>query len=155
MKINFLEFYVKSLKRSNLIINKILIALVLAVVMSGNTKAETYTPDWELYAETDTEIKYYVDLNSYFQKDGMKYVINMQDTSNQGVDFNSLSFYLEVDCKEVRSRPIKVFSYSGLMGEGEETDLSESRIWDWMYKDEKAPNSPNGILLNYMCGENK
>ena len=39
MKINFLEFYVKSLKRSNLIINKILIALVLAVVMSGNVYA--------------------------------------------------------------------------------------------------------------------
>ena len=115
-------------------------------------QAEIYNPDWELYAETDTEIKYYVDLNSYFQKDGMKYVINMQDTSNQGVDFNSLSFYLEVDCKEVRSRPIKVFSYSGLMGEGKETDLSENRIWDWMYKDEKAPNSPNGILLTYMCG---
>ena len=78
----------------------------------------------------------------------------MQDTSNQGVDFNSISFYLEVDCKEVRSRPIRVFSYSGLMGEGKETYLSESRIWDWMYKDDKAPNSPNAVLLNYMCVDN-
>ena len=127
--------------------------ITLVIIIAFNTEAETYTPDWELYAETDTEIKYYVDLNSYFQKDGMKYVITMQDTSNQGVDFNSISFYLEVDCKEVRSRPIRVFSYSGLMGEGEEMDLSESRIWDWMYKDKKAPNSPNAVLLNYMCGE--
>ena len=128
--------------------------ITLVIIIAFNTEAETYTPDWELYAETDTEIKYYVDLNSYFQKDGMKYVITMQDTSNQGVDFNSISFYLEVDCKEVRSKPIRVFSYSGLMGEGEETDLSENRIWDWMYKDEKAPNSPNAVLLNYMCGNN-
>ena len=126
--------------------------ITLVIIIAFNTEAETYTPDWELYAETDTEIKYYVDLNSYFQKDEMKYVITMQDTSNQGVDFNSISFYLEVDCKEVRSRPIRVFSYSCLMGEGEEMDLSESRIWDWMYKDKKAPNSPNAVLLNYMCG---
>lgn len=134
--------------------NKIFTFLVSVILMSWNVGSETYTPDWKLYAETDTEIKYYVDLNSYFQKDGMKYVITMQDTSNQGVDFNSISFYLEVDCKEVRSRPIRVFSYSGLMGEGEETDLSENRIWDWMYKDEKAPSSPNAVLLNYMCGSN-
>jgi len=136
------------------LMNKIFTLLVSVILMSWNVGSETYTPDWELYAETDTEIKYYVDLNSYFQKDGMKYVITMQDTSNQGVDFNSISFYLEVDCKEVRSKPIRVFSYSGLMGEGEETDLSENRIWDWMYKDEKAPNSPNAVLLNYMCGNN-
>ena len=134
--------------------NKILIILAILIGLNANLKAETYTPDWELYAETDTEIKYYVDLNSYFQKDGMKYVITMQDTSNQGVDFNSLSFYFEVDCKEVRSRPIRVFSYSGLMGEGEETDLSESKVWDWMYKDDKAPDSPNAVLLKYMCGDN-
>ena len=135
--------------------NKIFIGLFLIFGLNINLKAETYTPDWELYSETDTEIKYYVDLNSYFQKDGMKYVITMQDTSNQGVDFKSLSLYLEVDCKEVRSKPIRVFSYSGLMGEGKETDLSESRIWDWMYKDKKAPNSPNAVLLNYMCGGNE
>ena len=134
--------------------NKIFIGLFLIFGLNITLKAETYTPDWELYSETDTEIKYYVDLNSYFQKDGMKYVITMQDTSNQGMDFNSISFYLEVDCKEVRSRPIRVFSYSGLMGEGEVTDLSENRIWDWMYKDEKIPNSPNAVLLNYMCGSN-
>ena len=60
-------------------------------------KKDIYTPNWELYAETDVGIKYYVDTKSYFERNGNKYVITMQDTSSQGTDFKSLSMYFEID----------------------------------------------------------
>ena len=62
-------------------INKILIVLLIFIEFNANLKAETYTPDWELYTETDTEIKYYVDLNSYFQ------------------NFKYISYFLSSKCK--------------------------------------------------------
>ena len=112
-------------------------------------KKDIYTPNWELYAETDVGIKYYVDTKSYFERNGNKYVITMQDTSTQGTDFKSLSMYFEIDCEKVRARTVRIFGYSGLMGDGEEVELSEKSDNIWMYA---TAGTPNGILLDVMCG---
>ena len=112
-------------------------------------KTDTYTPSWELYAETDVGIKYYVDTKSYFQRNGSKYVITMHDTSTQGTDFKSVSMYFEIDCGKVRARPVRIFGYSGLMGDGEEVELSEKSDNVWMYA---TARTPNGVLLDIMCG---
>ena len=114
-----------------------------------NIKKDIYRPSWELYAETDAGIKYYVDTKSYFQRNGNKYVITMQDTSTQGTDFKSLSMYFEIDCEKVRARPIRIFGYSGLMGDGEEVELSEKSDNVWMHA---TAGTPNGVLLDVMCG---
>ena len=111
-------------------------------------KTDTYTPTWELYAETDVGIKYYVDTKSYFERNDNKYVITMQDTSTQGTDFKSLSMYFEIDCGKVRARPVRIFGYSGLMGDGEEVELSEKSDNVWMYA---TAGTPNGVLLDVMC----
>ena len=113
-----------------------------------NIKKDIYRPSWELYAETDAGIKYYVDTKSYFQRNGNKYVITMQDTSTQGTDFKSLSMYFEIDCEKVRSRPVRIFGYSGLMGDGEEVELSEKSDNVWMHA---TAGTPNGVLLDVMC----
>ena len=112
-------------------------------------KTDTHTPNWELYAETDVGIKYYVDTKSYFQRNGNKYVITMQDTSTQGTDFKSVSMYFEIDCEKVRARPVRIFGYSDLMGNGEEIELSEKSDNIWMYV---IAGTPNGVLLDVMCG---
>ena len=112
-------------------------------------KTDSYAPNWELYAETDVGIKYYVDTKSYFERNGNKYVITMQDTSTQGTDFKSLSMYFEIDCGKVRARPVRIFGYSGLMGDGEEVELSEKSDNIWMYA---TAGTPNGVLLDVMCG---
>ena len=112
-------------------------------------KTDTYAPNWELYAETDVGIKYYVDTKSYFERNDNKYVITMQDTSTQGTDFKSLSMYFEIDCGKVRARPVRIFGYSGLMGDGEEVELSEKSDNVWMYA---TVGTPNGELLDVMCG---
>ena len=112
-------------------------------------KTDIYTPNWELYAETDVGIKYYVDTKSYFERNGNKYVITMQDTSTQGTDFKSLSMYFEIDCEKDRARPVRIFGYSGLMGDGEEVELSERSDNVWMYA---TAGTPNGVLLDVMCG---
>ena len=111
-------------------------------------KTDIYTPNWELYAETDVGIKYYVDTKSYFERNSNKYVITMQDTSTQGTDFKSLSMYFEIDCGKVRARPVRIFGYSGLMGDGEEVELSEKSDNVWMYA---TAGTPNGVLLDVMC----
>ena len=111
-------------------------------------KTDTYAPNWELYAETDVGIKYYVDTKSYFERNDNKYVITMQDTSTQGTDFKSLSMYFEIDCGKVRARPVRIFGYSGLMGDGEEVELSEKSDNVWMYA---TAGTPNGVLLDVMC----
>ena len=111
-------------------------------------KTDSYAPNWELYAETDVGIKYYVDTKSYFERNGNKYVITMQDTSTQGTDFKSLSMYFEIDCGKVRARPVRIFGYSGLMGDGEEVELSEKSDNVWMYA---TAGTPNGVLLDVMC----
>ena len=111
-------------------------------------KKDIYRTSWELYAETDVGIKYYVDTKSYFQRNGNKYVITMQDTSTQGTDFKSLSMYFEIDCEKVRSRPVRIFGYSGLMGDGEEVELSEKSDNVWMHA---TAGTPNGVLLDVMC----
>ena len=113
-------------------------------------KTDSYAPNWELYAETDVGIKYYMDTKSYFERNGNKYVITMQDTSAQGTDFKSLSMYFEIDCGKVRARPVRIFGYSGLMGDGEEVELSEKSDNVWMYA---TAGTPNGVLLDVMCGE--
>ena len=112
-------------------------------------KTDTYAPNWELYAETDVGIKYYVDTKSYFERNDNKYVITMQDTSTQGTDFKSLSMYFEIDCGKVRARPVRIFGYSGLMGDGEEVELSEKSDNIWMYA---TAGTPNGVVLDVMCG---
>ena len=112
-------------------------------------KTDTYAPNWELFAETDVGIKYYVDTKSYFERNDNKYVITMQDTSTQGTDFKSLSMYFEIDCGKVRARPVRIFGYSGLMGDGEEVELSEKSDNIWMYA---TAGTPNGVLLDVMCG---
>ena len=112
-------------------------------------KKDIYRTSWELYAETDAGIKYYVDTKSYFQRNGNKYVITMQDTSTQGTDFKSLSMYFEIDCEKVRARPIRIFGYSGLMGDGEEVELSEKSDNVWIHA---TAGTPNGVLLDVMCG---
>ena len=112
-------------------------------------KTDSYAPNWELYAETDVGIKYYVDTKSYFERNGNKYVITMQDTSTQGTDFKSLSMYFEIDCEKVRARPIRIFGYSGLMGDGEEVELSEKSDNVWIHA---TAGTPNGVLLDVMCG---
>ena len=112
-------------------------------------KKDIYTPNWELYAETDVGIKYYVDTKSYFERNGNKYAITMQDTSTQGTDFMSLSMYFEIDCEKVRARPVRIFGYSGLMGDGEEVELSEKSDNVWMYA---TAGTPNGVLLDVICG---
>ena len=112
-------------------------------------KTDTYAPNWELYVETDVGIKYYVDTKSYFERNGNKYVITMQDTSTQGTDFRSLSMYFEIDCGKVRARPVRIFGYSGLMGDGEEVELSEKSDNIWMHV---TAGTPNGVLLDVMCG---
>ena len=132
------------------LMNKILIILLILIGLNTNLKAETYLPNWVLYAETNVGIKYYVDANSYFQRDKYKYVISMQDTSTQGTDFKSLSMFFEVDCEKVKARSVRIFGYSGLMGNGEEIELTEKSDNIWMYA--KA-GTPNGVLLNYMCGK--
>ena len=111
-------------------------------------KTDSYAPNWELYAETDVGIKYYVDIKSYFERNGNKYVITMQDTSTQGTDFKSLSMYFEIDCGKVRARPVRIFGYSGLMGDGEEVELSEKSDNVWMYA---TAGTPNGVLLDVIC----
>ena len=115
-------------------------------------KTDTYAPNWELYVETDVGIKYYVDTKSYFERNGNKYVITMQDTSTQGTDFRSLSMYFEIDCGKVRARPVRIFGYSGLMGDGEEVELSEKSDNIWMHV---TAGTPNGVLLDVMCGGNQ
>ena len=112
-------------------------------------KTDTYAPNWELYVETDVGIKYYVDTKSYFERNGNKYVITMQDTSTQGTDFRSLSMYFEIDCGKVRARPVRIVGYSGLMGDGEEVELSEKSDNIWMHV---TAGTPNGVLLDVMCG---
>ena len=111
-------------------------------------KTDSYAPNWELYAETDVGIKYYMDTKSYFERNDNKYVITMQDTSTQGTDFKSLSMYFEIDCGKVRARPVRIFGYSGLMGDGEEVELSEKSDNVWMYA---TAGTPNGVLLDVMC----
>ena len=111
-------------------------------------KTDSYAPNWELYAETDVGIKYYMDTKSYFERNGNKYVVTMQDTSAQGTDFKSLSMYFEIDCEKVRARPVRIFGYSGLMGDGEEVELSEKSDNVWMYA---TAGTPNGVLLDVMC----
>jgi phage shock protein E len=111
-------------------------------------KTDSYAPNWELYAETDVGIKYYMDTKSYFERNGNKYVITMQDTSAQGTDFKSLSMYFEIDCGKVRARPVRIFGYSGLMGDGEEVELSEKSDNVWMYA---TAGTPNGVLLDVIC----
>ena len=112
-------------------------------------KIDTYTPNWELYSEVESGIKYYVDTKSFFQRNDMKYIITMQDTSTQGTDFKSLSMYFEIDCEKVRARPVRIFGYSGLMGDGEEVELSEKSDNIWMHA---TAGTPNGVLLDVMCG---
>ena len=112
-------------------------------------KTDSYAPNWELYAETDVGIKYYMDTKSYFERNGNKYVITMQDTSTQGTDFKSLSMYFEIDCKKNRARPVRIFGYSDLMGDGEEVELSEKSDNIWMHV---TAGTPNGVLLDVMCG---
>ena len=121
-------------------------------VHDGNLKIkkDIYTPSWELYAETDVGIKYYVDTKSYFERNDNKYVITMQDTSTQGTDFRSLSMYFEIDCEKFRARPVRIFGYSGLMGDGDEVELSEKSDNIWMYA---TAGTPNGVLLDIMCEE--
>ena len=111
-------------------------------------KTDSYAPNWELYAETDVGIKYYMDTKSYFERNGNKYVVTMQDTSAQGTDFKSLSMYFEIDCGKVRARPVRIFGYSGLMGDGEEVELSEKSDNVWMYA---TAGTPNGVLLDVIC----
>ena len=112
-------------------------------------KTDIYTPNWELYAEVESGIKYYVDTKSFFQRDDMKYIITMHDTSTQGLDFQSLSMYFEIDCNKLRSRAVRIVGYSDLMGAGEEIELTEKSDNLWMYS--KA-DTPNGVLLDVMCG---
>ena len=97
----------------------------------------------------ESGIKYYVDTKSFFQRDDMKYIITMQDTSSQGLDFQSLSMYFEIDCNKLRSRAVRIVGYSDLMGAGEEIELTEKSDNLWMYS--KA-DTPNGVLLDVMCG---
>jgi len=124
------------------------ILFVLIFFLNFDIKAQIYVPNWQLYAETDVGIKYYVDVKSLFQQNDLKYVITMQDTSTQGTDFNSLSMYFEIDCKNMRARAVRIFGYSGLMGGGTELELSEKSDNLWMYA--KA-GSPNGVLLDVIC----
>ena len=124
------------------------ILFVLIFLLNFDIKAQIYVPDWQLYAETDVGIKYYVDVKSLFQQNNLKYVITMQDTSTQGTDFKSLSMYFEIDCKNMRARAVSIFGYSGLMGGGTELELSEKSDNLWMYA--KA-GSPNGVLLDIIC----
>ena len=112
-------------------------------------KTDTYTPNWELFSEVESGIKYYVDTKSFFQRNDMKYIITMQDTSTQGTDFKSVSMYFEIDCEKVRARPVRIFGYSGLMGDGEEVELSEKSDNIWMYA---TAGTPNGLLLDVICG---
>ena len=55
----------------------------------------------------------------------------------------------EIDCGKVRARPVRIFGYSGLMGDGEEIELSEKSDNVWMYA---TAGTPNGVLLDVMCG---
>mgnify|MGYP001444065526 FL=1 len=81
-----------------LIMKKILFLSIFLI--NFDVKAQMYVPNWQLYAETDVGIRYYVDVKSLFQQNDLKYVITMQDTSTQGTDFKSLSMYFEIDCKK-------------------------------------------------------
>ena len=124
--------------------------LVIIFLITFTANAKTYEPNWELYSETDVGIKYYLDTNSYLEKDNMIYLLTIQDTSSQDLNFKSIKMYFEFDCKEYRARPRKVLGYSGEMGTGEEIDLTENREWHWMFG---QPKTPNGILLNILCGK--
>ena len=64
------------------------------------------------------------------------------------VNNKSLSMYFEIDCKNMRARAVRIFGYSGLMGDGIELELSEKSDNLWMYA--KA-GSPNGVLLDVIC----
>ena len=44
------------------------ILFVLIFLLNFDIKAQIYVPDWQLYAETDVGIKYYVDVKSLFHK---------------------------------------------------------------------------------------
>ena len=129
-----------------LIMKRILFLSIFLI--NFDVKAQMYVPNWQLYAETDVGIRYYVDVKSLFQQNDLKYVITMQDTSTQGTDFKSLSMYFEIDCKKMRARAVRIFGYSGLMGDGIELELSEKSDNLWMYA--KA-GSPNGVLLDVIC----
>ena len=127
--------------------NKFSALIILVGISIGDTFA--FEPNWELYAETDTGIKYYFDRRTAFEDEGMKSIITMQDVSTQGTNLKSVSFSFIIDCKNFRSKTVKVSGFKGLMGEGEEIDLSNYKEWDWM---DEVPGTPNGILINLMCG---
>ena len=65
----------------------------------------------------------------------------IKDTINQII--------ADLDCGKVRARPVRIFGYSGLMGDGEEVELSEKSDNVWMHA---TAGTPNGVLLDVMCG---
>ncbi len=111
-------------------------------------KAETYPEIWELLGESKDGVKVYIDLNSYARRNNIRYIITMHDTSTQEKDFKSVKFLNQIDCNKFRMRSVRIFGYSGLMGDGEEIELTEKSDNIWMYRIE---DSPNATIIDAIC----
>ena len=111
-------------------------------------KAETYPEIWELLGESKDGVKVYIDLNSYARRNDIRYIITMHDTSTQEMDFKSVKFLNQIDCNKFRMRSVRIFGYSGLMGDGEEIELTEKSDNIWMYRMEDAPNA---TIIDAIC----
>tara|TARA_B100001029_G_C14851187_1_gene333812 strand:+ start:289 stop:705 length:417 start_codon:yes stop_codon:yes gene_type:complete len=126
------------------------ITLIAVFMMIWNNGSKANEHDWQLYDEQDNGIKYYIDLNSYIEKGKMSYITTMQDFSKLAFIFKSMRMDFEVDCKKERSRPVRAIVYKGLMGNGEEMDITKGVNREWGYATGFLL-SPNDLLLGYMC----
>ena len=124
---------------------KVLIALVLAVGLSGNAYAQQ--EDWRFFNTTvEGDINYYFEANTLRVKDAQVFIWILNDLVNNRSSMKSLN---QIDCINYRMLPLQTIVYDDNMGKGNATDVTEDNE-KFQYG---VPGSPLQVLIQAVCGK--
>jgi hypothetical protein len=125
--------------------NKILIALVLAVGLSGNAYAQQ--EDWSFFSSTaEGDIDYYIDENSLRVNGSSVYIWVLSDT--RGYDpIHSIKTYHHIDCNRFGAKILESFAYDENMGFGNPDQITVDTE-KWLYG---VPGSPMQVMIKSIC----
>ena len=122
--------------------NKIIIALVLVVGLSGNAYAQQ--EDWKFFASSEEGINYYLEASTFRVKGSLVYVWVLYDLINKKTSMKTLN---EIDCINYRMLALQSIVYEDNMGKGNATDVTEDNE-KFQYG---VPGSPLQVLIQTIC----
>jgi len=122
--------------------NKILIALVLVVVMSGNTYSKQ--EDWRIFSSYEGNINAYFEANTIRIKDAEVFIWILHDSVIKKASMKSL---YQIDCNYYRSIRLQAFIYDDNMGKGNATEATDDNE-KFQYG---VPGSGMQLLIKTVC----